>query len=36
MDKAKMATITSMIAENRDLLNLSPTQFALKVYARKK
>lgn len=36
MDKAKMATITSMIEENRDLLNLSPTQFALKVYARKK
>lgn len=36
MDKAKMATITSMIKENRDLLNLSPTQFALKVYARKK
>lgn len=34
-DKAKMATITSMIGENRDLLNLSPTQFALKVYARK-
>lgn len=36
MDKAKMATITSMIEENRDLLDLSPTQFALKVYARKK
>ena len=36
VDKAKMATITSMIGENRDLLNLSPTQFALKVYARKK
>lgn len=36
VDKAKMATITSMIGENRDLLNLSPTQFALRVYARKK
>ena len=34
-DKAKMATITSMIGEDRNLLNISPTQFALKVYARK-
>ena len=36
VDKAKMATITSMIGEDRNLLNISPTQFALKVYARKK
>ena len=36
MDRAKMATITSMIGEDRNLLNISPTQFALKVYARKK
>lgn len=36
VDRAKMATITSMINEDRALLNLSPTQFALKVYARKK
>jgi hypothetical protein len=36
VDKAKMATITSMIGEDRSLLNLSPTQFALRVYARKK
>jgi hypothetical protein len=34
-DKEKMATITSMIGEDRNLLNISPTQFALKVYARK-
>jgi hypothetical protein len=36
VDKEKMAAITSMIQNDRSLLNLSPTKFALKVYASKK
>jgi hypothetical protein len=36
VDKAKMSAITSMIQNDRSLLNLSPTKFALKVYASKK
>jgi hypothetical protein len=36
VDKEKMSAITSMIQNDRSLLNLSPTKFALKVYASKK
>ena len=35
MDRLKMKTMETMIQEDKSLLGLSPTQFALKVYSRK-
>jgi hypothetical protein len=35
VDREKMAVIQGMIDEDKSLLKLSPTQFALKVYGRK-
>ena len=35
MDRMKMNTIRDMITEDKKLLSLSPTQFAMKVYGRK-